>query len=283
MKNKFFKLTILILVVTGCSSSEKREAAPAKSPLTSRIQAPVPVEGADEATATSEVKEVESTPTESQVLKETVAGGNDEAISRAAIQVLSRNPRDLAALNALGLVYYHKGQLGAAQLMFDKALRVNANAAGVYNNLGLTYLAEKDLSLAIQSFRRAIELDPNQGDAAANLGAIYLNQKDYTKALVALEMAIGKLGSDQRVLNNYAIALTAGGKASQAQENYKKALQLNSNNKDVMLNYAALMINQLKKYSDGLDLLNKLKFLGPSPEARNQMNVLENKAKAGLK
>ena len=43
-----------------------------------------------------------------------------------------------------------------------------------------------------------------------------------------------------------------------------------------------LLIDHMNKSADGLDLLDKLKFLGPSAEARNIINGLENRAKAGL-
>ena len=44
-----------------------------------------------------------------------------------------------------------------------------------------------------------------------------------------------------------------------------------------------LKTQHLNKNQEGLDVLNRLKFVGTSPEMRNRINALENKAKAGVK
>jgi Flp pilus assembly protein TadD len=209
--------------------------------------------------------------------------GNDEGIFRAATTALAQNPSDVRALNALGMYHYRKEQYAGALLMFNKALKAAPNMSDLHNNIGLVYLAQEENRDAIASFKKAIELNPRDGAAAANIGAIYVEQKDYTKALVAMEIAYRKNNRDAGILNNYGIALAANGKYRDAHDMYKKGLDVNPNSKELMLNRAILLIDHLKKNDEGLDLLNKVKFLGVSNEARNRINVLENKAKAGIK
>jgi Flp pilus assembly protein TadD len=221
--------------------------------------------------------------TETQALIEAVRSGSDDQIVRAATSILSKHPMDAKALNALGFVHYKRGQFAAAALMFDKAIKSDPRSSEVHNNMGLTFLAQKESREAIKSFRRALEANSGDGITAANLGALYIEHRDYNKALVAMEIAYRKNSKDHRILNNYGIALAATGKHSQARDMYKQALSLNSNSKDVMLNYAILLIDHLNKNDEGLDLIGKIRFLGPSPEARNRINALENKAKAALK
>ncbi|MEZ0392949.1 MAG: tetratricopeptide repeat protein [Pseudobdellovibrionaceae bacterium] len=224
-----------------------------------------------------------TTRDDANVLSDAIKSGHDDSIVRAAVQILSKNPYDARALTALGYYRYKRGQYAAAQLMLGKALKANPNYSDAHTNMGLTLLALKEQREAIKSFRTAIAINNNDGNAAATLGSIYLENKDFIKALVALEIAARKNYKDPKVLNNYAVALTATGKYNDARDIYKQAMSLNSNNKDIMYNYAILLIDHLKKYDEGLDLLSKVKFLGPSTEARNKINVLENKAKAGLK
>ncbi len=216
-------------------------------------------------------------------LSEAIESGNDDSIAKAASIVLAKNSNDAKALNAMGLVQYHKGHLPAALLMFDKALKADPRLAAAHSNRGLVYLSQKEDSSALKEFRKALEVDPVNGIAAANIGSIYIENKDYTKALVAMEIAYRQNSKDVKVLNNYGIALTANEKYPQAKDVYKKAMDLNPGNKDIMLNYAILLIEHLNASKDGLDLLSKIRFLGPSPEVRNRINVLENSAKAGLK
>lgn len=209
--------------------------------------------------------------------------GNDETLKRSAIQILQQNPNDVRALNALGLYHYRRGHMPAALLMFNKALKVDNNSSELHNNLGLVLLSQKDLSAALKEFRTALQINPENGDAAVNIGAIYVENQDYNKALVALEIAYKKNARDVRVLNNYGIALTATGKYDQANDVYKEALRISSSDKNVLLNQAILYVDHLKKYQDGLDIVNKIKFLGLTSEARSTIIGLENKAKAGLK
>ena len=160
---------------------------------------------------------------------------------------------------------------------------MNPNSSEVHNNLALTLLAQNQNREALQEFRKALALNNDEGAAAANLGSIYVEQKSFTKALVANEMAYKRNNKDPKVLNNYAISLTAVGKYKEAKDVYQRALSLNGDNKEIVVNYAILLIDHLNENKEGLDLINKARFLGISPEARNRINTLENKAKSGVK
>ena len=283
MTNKILNGSLILLLVACASGPDEQKSASSNDGYS--------LGGTSESKASPEPKTsyheeferpIVATPaSESQALADAIKGGNDEAVSRAAIAALSKNPNDTRALNAMGMYHYKKGHLKAAELFYGRALKANPQLAEVYNNLGLIHLAQDERSEAIKQFRKAIELNPNEANAASNLGSIYLNEKDYGKAAVAMEIAYRKNSSDVKILNNYGIALTAQKKFSEARDIYQKAYKLNQNDKDVLLNYSILLIEHMNKASDGLDLIEKLKFLGPSAEARNIINGLENKAKAG--
>jgi len=267
-----------VLLLVACSSAPERESSDSDM----SFDAPATVKNESNKEPTEVRPSIPVPANESQALVDAIKGGNDEAISRSAITVLSKNPNDLRALNALGMYHYKKSHWKAAELFYGRALKANPQQAEVYNNLGLVNLAQDERSEAIKQFRKAIELNPNEGNAAANLGSIYLAEKDYSKAAVAMEIAYRKNNRDVKIMNNYGIALTAQKKFPEAKDIYQKAHQTNPNDRDVMLNYSILLIEHLNKFADGLDLIEKLKFLGPTSEARNIINGLENKAKAGL-
>lgn len=286
-KSLYFLSLILLL---GCSSgpatSNKKEAAPADYSDLTASPANEPMSDDPESKsipAVSEKAKVSTPAADAQELTDAIKSNNEEAIYRSANHILSKNAGDLKALNALGLYHYRKNHWSAAQMMFGRALKISPNSSELHNNLGLVLLAQKEKREAIKEFRKALELNPNDSNAASNIGSIYVEEKDYTKALVASEIAYRKNSKDQRVLNNYAISLTAAGKFPEAKDIYLQAIKLNENNKDVMFNYAFLLIEKLNQSQEGLDLLNKVKFLGTTPEVRNKINVLEIKAKAGLK
>jgi Tfp pilus assembly protein PilF len=282
-----------LLILTACASSPTDELDESIPPLDSnspsassnqpRNEPPQAKKQVTSSSVPAETRPSAPAQNENQALIEAIRANDYDGIYRAATTVLSKNPNEVKALNALGLYHFHKGHHAAAMLMYDRALKVNPSSSEVHNNLGLTLLAQKENREALQEFRKAMALNNDEGAAAANLGSIYVEHKSYTKALVANEMAYKRNSKDIKILNNYGVALTATGKYAEAKEIYKRAMALNGDNKDVMMNYAILLIEHLKQNDEGLDLLNKARFLGLSPEARNRMNVLENKAKSGVK
>lgn len=280
MKSKILWAFCLICLV-ACSSKQR-------STEDDNIPAPIGAEDSAELDGLADEKPEAPPPQvtsrdDAQILAEAVKSQNEEAIARAAKQVLSKNPNDGKALNALGYYHYRKGQLSAALLMFGKAQKAMPSDSSIQNNIGLTLLAQKEQRAAIQAFRKALELNSGDENASANLGSLYVENKEYAKAIVVMEMGYRRNSNNQKFLNNYGVALAATGKYNDARDMYKKALALNQNSREVLFNYAVLLIDHLKKYDEGLDLVNKVKFLGPSPETRNRINILENKAKTGVK
>jgi len=216
-------------------------------------------------------------------LGEAVKAQSDESIYASATQVLAQSPNDVKALNALAMYHYKQGHVELARYLLNRALSVNANAMGVYSNLGLVQLAQDEKKEAIKSFRKALSIKNDDVVAAANLGSIYVQEKDYAKALPALEVACSKDQKDPAVWNNYAVALMVGQKFDQAAEIFKKLMKENAPGKEILFNYATLLVDDLNKYQDGLDVINRLKFVGEPGDKQNRIIALENKAKAGLK
>ncbi len=279
-------LTAFVLLLQACASTPDEnahavEGTEARETEQELGEAPPPAEPTKEEERPPVAKE--STPVARSALKDAIRSGNEEATFRAASVALSQTPNDIMALNAIGFYYYRKSQFLAAQYFFSRALKVEPKNSVLHNNLGLISLATGEQRDAIKAFRQAIELDSSNATAAANLGAIYIQKKDFNRAVVALEMAHSKFKKDPKFVNNYAIALTATGKTAEAKNVYEEAVKLSNNNKDVLFNYAILLIEKLNKNKEGLDVINKIRFLGLSADTKNKINALENRAKSGLK
>ncbi len=287
----FFGIAIFVASFVACSSASKKSEQPPAEEIDSSAAAYepppsqiVPAAPSPEAKAEPKVETKKATASNPyQGLSDAIKSGNDEAVFRSASGVLAQTPNDSKAQNAMGLYHYRKGRFLAAQYFFLKAIKTNPNASDLYNGLGLSWLGLNDEKEAIAAFKKAVELDSSSLAAAVNLSSIYMAKKDYARAIVPLEMAVKRGPKDFKILNNYGIALAATGKYSQSKDQYQAALSVNSSAKDVMLNLAILQIEHLKNFQDGLDMLSKLKFLGPPEGARSRINSLENIAKAGLK
>lgn len=267
---KYFGGLLICLILCACGSTAVNDG-PAEPAVTEvRLQNDNPAAPAAKPAVTSE-------------LSRAITSGNPERIKNASVEALTSNPKDETALNALAVYYYGRNQLGAAEVLLDKALAVNPRSETAYNTLGLIALAKDDVRGAVLKFRRATEINPRYYIAAANAAAIYAQEKDYNKVIFSLEPFVndGQAGAD--ALGNYGLALAATGKTGEAAAVYAKILAASPDNKNALLNYAILLIEKQEKYQEGLDLLNRLKFVGYDNESRPIINNLEVKAKAGLK
>lgn len=271
MKNVIL-ISVLGLFLAGCSSDPVKPELPIAKPV-EKTEATPKVEKTPEATVAGKYADLDAA----------IAADSDEKIKLVASEQLLSNPRDTKALNALAMYYYKRKQYEAATLLLNKSLAVNPKSATAYNNLGLIELELNNISEAVNFFRKSMQLDPEKYQASFNLAAVYAKEKDYNKVIYSLEKAVKAEKADANSLNNYALALVATGKTQEAADVYEKILKTNPDHKNTMLNYSVLMIEKQDKFKEGLDLINRLKFVGADNEARPVIKELEIKAKAGLK
>ena len=284
MDRKLVLIFTLSIFVWGCSSGEKKTDSTEKNKaIESKRQENVESNDSSEVVTTTAKPATAVEDSSYGSLNKAISANNDESIYRASIDILHQNANDLRALNALGMYHYRKGHYPAAEYFFKKANKVNPQSTEVLNNLGLLALSQGERREATGYFRKALAVDPQNSIAAANIGSIYVEDKDYTKAQVALEIAYKKLSRDFKIMNNYAVVLTANGKYEKAKEIYREVLRGNETQKEVLFNYSILLIDHLKQYSEGMDIINKLKFHGMTAEMKSKVAAMELAAKSAAK
>jgi Flp pilus assembly protein TadD len=295
MTKKLILASLLMGLLTACGTAPKGNSSgngaaagtDEYSPTTSSTESQASAgfansAGANKPTAGASASQA-GTAVSQGTLVDAIKAQNDEQIFKVAGQMLTQNPNDVRALNAMAMYYFKKGKVDAAKFLLNKAVVANPNAGEVYNNLGLIYLSNNERREAIKSFRKALDINGNDGIAAANAGSIYAMEKDYGKAATALAVAYNHGVRDAKTMNNYATSLTAVQRFDEAAGVYQAAMKEQNNNREILLNYAILLIDHMNKYKEGVDVLNRLKFIGPTTESRNRIIALENKAKAGVK
>lgn len=261
-------IAIVGLISTGCSSSSKKEADTASTPSEAKDA------------ATPELVVVKRTAQE--LLSDAIKSQKEDAIYKAATDVLASSPSDVKALNAMGLLHLRRGQPFAAQYFFNKALEKNQSAE-LYNNRGLALLAALDQKEAIRSFRKALEINPKEISAASNLAAIYAQSRDFNKVANLLEPLSAKIKKDFKTLNNLAIAYANTKRESLAEGLYTEALAASPQSKEILYNQAVLYVERMHQMEKGQEKIAQLKSLSPSDGMKSKINELENKAKAGVK
>lgn len=287
------KLVILPLVLSlaliGCSSTQKSSESKRPMKATPRDQGLVEMvpqaHGKVENLPPVAEQQAQGATSDKLMtqLQEAIQKQDDRNIAIHARELLIRSPNDISALNALALFYFKKGQFDTAKTLLNKAISVEPQVSLLYSNLGFVLQSQNEDEEATQLYRQALKIDAFNAIAAANVGSIYLKRKDYRKAQVAYEIAVEKGQRDWKTLSNYGVVLTAVGNYPLAYTQLKSAVAQQSQNLEVNLNFAILLIEHMNKLPEGLEVINKMRFIGPGPDLRKKISELENRAKSVLK
>jgi len=113
------------------------------------------------------------------------AGQMDEGIA-AAKQVLESEPRNLKALNLLGIALTSKGDLDAANREYRKALAIDPAFYHALKNLAINELKQKNVAGAKRDLTAALKFAPNDPAIHASLGKIAYAERDYSTAVAHL-------------------------------------------------------------------------------------------------
>ncbi len=274
-------LFVMTSILAACSSSPTTNTESEPQPEAMPEVAPVAVlpEERDEDRPPVVSKPIE--PTDLEKLSQAVRASDWSGLERQAQKVLMRNPREVKALNALGLAAFRQSRPKAALYFFSRAMK-SANAsekAQIQNNIGLVHLQMKDRKKALAAFRSSLQAQQDPL-TAANLGSMYLKEGDSAKAAIAFEISESRMRGDAKMLNNQGAALAMEKKFPEAQKKYQEALKISSAQKETLFNLAVLYIEHLRKPVEGRDALQKLKFHGVPNELREATNELEKKLKS---
>src|ERR1035441_2412091 len=96
-----------------------------------------------------------------------LAAGDYETAERGFQSVLRAEPRNVAALGNLGVVYSHTNRADQAIAVYRRALQLSPDDKAILLNLGLVYLRQEAHSKALPLFARVVELDPQHLQAPA--------------------------------------------------------------------------------------------------------------------
>ena len=89
-----------------------------------------------------------------------LAAGNYESAERGFQTVLREQPRHIAALSNLGVIYSRTNRADQAIGVYRRALQASPDDKAILLNLGLVYLRQEAHARALPLFARVVALDP---------------------------------------------------------------------------------------------------------------------------
>ncbi len=108
-------------------------------------------------------------------------------------QIVSKDPKNLKALIALGNDYFDTNQPQKAAQAYNKALEIDPNNPHVLTDQGVMFRALGFFDRALANFEKAGKLDPTHLQGLYNIGIIYaVDLKQPEKAKAAFEEILKK-------------------------------------------------------------------------------------------
>jgi tetratricopeptide (TPR) repeat protein len=138
----------------------------------------------------------------------------------AAIRILEplvlRDPRNLKALNLLGIALTAAGRVDAADTRFREALKVDGTFYPALKNLAVNAFNRNRITQAQRDFEAVLKLAPGDDVAHLHLGEIRFIRKDCRAALPHYEKSNGRVTQRAEWTLHYATCLVAGARIDQA-------------------------------------------------------------------
>ncbi|AMX03091.1 type IV pilus biogenesis/stability protein PilW [Microbulbifer thermotolerans] len=165
----------------------------------------------------------------------------------------------------LGLRYLRNGDnREAARHHFNKALELGKKDPMAHLGLALMYQTDGEVEVAESHFKKALRYGDNFSMARTNYGAFLYQQERYEEALVQFEKAASDLTYNRRsyALTNYGRTAAKLGKVEEAEKAYTRALALDDDLPQALLELAELKFNtgayvEAKHYLDRYSAKNR--------------------------
>ncbi len=213
-----------------------------------------------------------------KALADAIRSSSEKAVLDAAGTILFDDADDVKALNSMAMYYFSKKKPGLAKQYMQRALKKGSGSAEIHNNLGIILAAEGEQDEAVGAFKKSLSLDSDNVAASTNLGLLYAKYGYYDKATPLLETANGAFPKNLEILTAYAVCLRGTKNYSAAQKIYK-GLVSQSDDINLLIDYAELLVDELKSLDEAKVVLSKIRFLDPRGEIVDRVIELERKLK----
>ena len=143
------------------------------------------------------------------------------------LQAATINPRDAEAHYQLGLIHLQRRQLDEARARFARAVEIDPREIDAHYQLGRLARAEERFEDARRHFEAVVARDPKHAshEIWREIGATYLESGSFEHARWALEKFVERRSHDPEGLCRLGGALKNLGKAEEAAEMFRRAIE----------------------------------------------------------
>lgn len=156
------------------------------------------------------------------------------------MKAVKKFPDSEKAYFNLAIVYDRIKDFDNSIKAFQEVLKLNPQNADAYNYIGYTYAEQgRNLDEAYNLILKALEIEKDNGYFIDSLGWVYYKKGMYEKALKELLRAMEKLKNDEKedpvIYEHIGDVYIKLGKLDEAKKYFNKALQFDSERKNLIL------------------------------------------------
>jgi len=197
-------------------------------------------------------------------------GNYDKAVG-AFLKARELRPRNVEALNNLGVMYRFAGKLREAEEALKAASKSAKRRPDIYYNLGNVYKQEDRFPEALEAYEQAVDLEPDFILAYNNMGTMYEQRGDLESALEAYNKGLERDPNHPTLLYNRGVVLQNLGKLDEAEDQFEKALVQRPGWVDAMNNLGVTR-QKLDKIDESEEVFAEILNLDPdNARARNNL------------
>ena len=189
--------------------------------------------------------------------------GNLNKAKKITEYYLTKNPKDLNALQILSAVFFQSKDFENAKLVLERLIEINPSNAQIHNNYALTLFNLSEFDNALECLNKAIKIDQNYAEAYYNRGNVFLKLQKKESALKSFDHAI-KLKPDYKIaLNNRGNLLKDIGKLDEALISYLRAIKVKPINPEEINNCGNIYF-EMERYSEALNYFSTAIKINPN-------------------
>ncbi|MDP6523859.1 MAG: tetratricopeptide repeat protein [Kiritimatiellia bacterium] len=157
-------------------------------------------------------------------------------------------PEHVGTLNNLGVIHAGRGELQVATTYYRRAIELDPEFAEGYYNLGFAYTQQEKIEEASAMFREILRIHPDHAKANFQFASLLAQEGDFKTAIHHLERVLRVRPADPSVQLTLAMVYVKSGRFADAEESWRKALQLAQSQGNTAL--VREITAQLKQYQE---------------------------------
>ena len=184
-----------------------------------------------------------------------------ENVNNIVKEALYKSTNNALIFNALGRLYYAKGNIDAAEKNLKLAIEHDPNLIQAFKNLGTIYKNRGEYNNSINSFKELLAIEENNYFAMSMLGENYDLLGNLDDAIIFYKRAVELINDDKLksiILSNLGNVYKKKGLYNESLENHLKCLSIDPQNHSFNNNIGTTYVSLLKETTGKLKVKNYL-------------------------